>query len=539
MLSEDRYFKDFSKAELWRRYCGFLDLSIDEFMDIQEELLLDQIERVADSVLGKKIMNNKKPKSVDEFRRMVPLTTYDDYEPYLSEQREDVLAIKPHLWCHSAGRGGRFKWVPHSSEFLEKVTKSGVGSLILATASQKGQVNISLGFRFLVALPPVPYASGWLFQTAAEHLSFRAIPPLRGTEGMGFQERIMKGFQITLKDGVDIIGAIASILVKMGEEFSGQAQSMKFSAYMLHPRIIGRLLRAWFHSKREKRTILPRDLWPTKAIMTGGVDTAIYKDDIAYYWGCEPYEFYVCAEAFFVAVQNWNRKGMVFFPDIVFLEFIPYEEQLKHQDDKSYQPSTVLLSEVEEGKLYEVVITQLYGMPLLRYRMKDLVRVIALRDDQTGVNLPQIVFQHRIGETINLAGLVDLDEKTIWQAIANTRIKYTDWLACKEYERNQSFLRLYLELKEEREATEVEAMIDEQLKIVDLDYRDIDSYLALQPVRISFLSPGTFQRYMEEKRREGADLAHLKPTHVNPPEAAVQRMLQLSELGKENDKSSV
>ena len=64
-------------------------------------------------------------------------------------------------------------------------------------------------------------------------------------------------------------------------------------------------------------------------------------------------------------------------------------------------------------------------------------------------------------------------------------------------------------------------MIDEQLKIVDTDYRDIDAYLKLQPVRVSLLSPGTFQRYTAEKRREGADLAHLKPTHINPPEAVI------------------
>jgi hypothetical protein len=93
MLSEDKYFQTLTQAELWQRYCGFLDLSLDDFIDIQKELLTDQIERVADSLLGKKIMNNRKPKTVEEFRQMVPLTSYEDYEPYLSEQREDALAF--------------------------------------------------------------------------------------------------------------------------------------------------------------------------------------------------------------------------------------------------------------------------------------------------------------------------------------------------------------------------------------------------------------------------------------------------------------
>jgi len=108
MLSEDRYFKTLTQDALWQRYCGFLDLSMREFMDVQKELLMDEIDRVAGSTLGKKIMGNRKPKTVKEFCQMVPLTTYEDYEPYLSERREDSLAEKPAMWCHSAGRGGAF-----------------------------------------------------------------------------------------------------------------------------------------------------------------------------------------------------------------------------------------------------------------------------------------------------------------------------------------------------------------------------------------------------------------------------------------------
>jgi len=36
MLSEDKYFRDLTDSELWQRYCGFLDLSIDEFMELQK-----------------------------------------------------------------------------------------------------------------------------------------------------------------------------------------------------------------------------------------------------------------------------------------------------------------------------------------------------------------------------------------------------------------------------------------------------------------------------------------------------------------------
>ena len=78
------------------------------------------------------------------------------------------------------------------------------------------------------------------------------------------------------------------------------------------------------------------------------------------------------------------------------------------------------------------------------------------------------------------------------------------------------------------EAEELERLIDEQLRIVDVDYRDLDSHLEIQPVRVTMLSRGTFERYYQEKVKEGADFAHLKPPHMNAPKAVIQRLLQLS-----------
>jgi hypothetical protein len=145
-----------------------------------------------------------------------------------------------------------------------------------------------------------------------------------------------------------------------------------------------------------------------------------------------------------------------------------------------------------------------------------------------------MVFKARVGETIDLGGLTDLDEKTIWQAIQSSGLKYEDWLARKELEEGRSSLSLYLELKEERESSEIEQMVDQQLKAIDMDYRDVGTMLGLQPVRVTLLSPGTFRRYYEEKQKEGADLAHLKPPHMNTSDTIIQRILSLSQEGREN-----
>ena len=59
-LLEDELFRSGKPEQIWQKYCGFLDLSLEEFMVIQENLLLEEIELVADSHLGKKILNGKK-----------------------------------------------------------------------------------------------------------------------------------------------------------------------------------------------------------------------------------------------------------------------------------------------------------------------------------------------------------------------------------------------------------------------------------------------------------------------------------------------
>ena len=527
MITKDELFKTGNQERIWQKYCGFLDLSLAEFMGLQEQLLMEQIDLVYDSPLVKKFML-RKPKDVTEFRRLVPLTTYDDYAPYFDEKNEDILPERPCQWAHTSGRGGSFKWAPYTQRFYDRMASCMIAGLILALATRKGEVNLTGNERIIHNLPPRPYLSGVAIRAMAEQLDFRFIPPLELSEKMEFQERINAGFKEALHTGVDIFGSLSSILVKVGESFTEQSQGMKFSLSLLYPPALLRLTKAILQSRLEKRTMLPRDLWPVKAIMASGIDTNIYKDKIIYYWGKSPYEYYACTEGGFIALQVWNKKAMTFIPYSDFLEFIPEEEWLKSKKDKNYLPSTILLDEVREGERYEIIITNFYGGPFLRYRLGDLIKIVSLRDEETGLNLPQMVFESRADDLIDIAGFTRLDEKTVWQAITNTGIKYEEWTLRKEYAENKPILHLYLELKEEQDAPEVARLVHEELKSLNSDYRDVESMLGFQSLKVTLLSKGTFKRYYQEKQAAGLDLAHLKPPHVNAFDDVIENILRLS-----------
>ena len=529
MLSEDEFFRTHTEEEIWQRYCGFLDLSIDEFMAIQQRLLLEQIDLVADSFLGRKIMNGNKPRSVEEFRRTVPLTTYQDYEPYLSEQREDVLAEKPVAWSHTSGRGGKFKWIPYTEHFLQNWGRNGIAALILSSASRKNDIKIAPGERVLINVPSRPYCSGLVIFRMAEVFSFRFLPSPEEAEEMEFQDKVETAFRLALKEGADFVFcAISSTLLKVGENISQQGNTMKFSPAMLHPLIVSKLLHGWLHRKKAGRKhLLPSDLWPLKGIFAVGADTTIYKNKIKEYWGVTPLELYVSTEAIFTATQSWNKKWLTFFPNSVFLECIPEEEWAKSQADKRYQPATVLIDEVREGEIYEVVLTSFYGMPLLRYRIGDLIKIVSLKDDETGCRLPQMIFQSRISDIIDVFGYARLDEKTVWQAIDDTGVEYVDWVFRKEYEHECPVFRLYLEPKSKNDITAAELanLLHEQLQRTDPFYKEAVSELEVHPLRATLLTPGSFQRYYNEKRKAGADLAHLKPPHMSASDDAVQILI--------------
>ncbi len=518
MLPEDALFAGLTNEGRWQRYCGFLHLSVAEFLEIQNRLLDDQIRRVSGSLLGRKILGDRPPRNAEEFRARAPLTSFDDYDPWLSNRDESALAAKPCVWCHSSGRGGRFKWVPHSVEVMDNTARNVFAVCVLASASARGEINVAPGLRFLTTLAPSPYTSGIIFDHFAKRFTIRRIPPPESVEDLPFQQQVARAFELAMRDGFDVAGAIASILVKMGQQIAGGAG--RISWRMLHPRTLARLARAALRARREGRPVYPRDLWTPKGILASGLDMAIYREEVKRYWGVTPFDAYVATESMILGMHAWNKKHLTLVPDSVFLEFLP----LLENGDASGQPP-VLLDQLERGRLYEVVITHFYGMPLLRYRLGDILRVTSLQDEETGVELPQFEVQRKVGDAINLGGLCALDERVIWSAIAATGLQYADWSAFKEYDQTRTFLRLVIELTEARPAAEVSAMVDAQLKEVDVDYRDVERYLGEKPIRTTVLPPGAFARYTAEMVRGGADIAHLKPNRINPPAQVLERLL--------------
>jgi len=520
------------KKELWQRACGFIDLSMEEFMVIQRRLLLEQIELLKNCELGRKVMRGAMPSSVDEFRQQVPLTTYADYAPYLPEKREGALPRPPILWQRTSGRSSQysFKWVPVTKRLAEEMAPTFLAILIFATCKEKNDFALEENENFLYLLAPPPYASGSWGRWGAQELPFTFMPPLDEAENMPFEERIEKGFELAFKEGMSIIFGISSILVAVGQRFS-QGRSRKdinILSLLSQPGVCLRLGKALLKSRLARRPMLPRDVWSLKGLIAGGTDTAVYREKIKDMWGRYPLDLYGCTESLIIAMQTWDYEGMTFVPYFSFLEFIPEAEHLKAKADPSYQPLTVLLDEVKAGEKYEIVCTNLHGGAFTRYRIGDIIKITSLRNEKLNIDIPQMMFYSRADDVIDFT-YTSFTEKIIWQAIEHSGLDYVDWVVRKE--RGETpVLHIYLETKEDSYGREEElaAKIDKQLKRLQEDYSHLEDEFGFKLLKLTLLPSGAFQEYISRQRAAGAELAHLKPPHINPPDGVIDALLSQS-----------
>ena len=514
--------------EIWQKHCGFIDFSVDEFVETQSHLLLEQLRLLEDCELGHKLLWGMKPSSVEEFRQKVPLTTYRDYVPYLTEKNEDALPEKPIFWQRTSGKSGEFpcKWVPVTERLYREVGFYIVAMFAFSSAKRRGQFVIRDHDKLLYGLAPPPYSSGAMGGLLDDEFSFDVLPPKDKAEQMDFIERIREGYSLALTEGLDMVFAISSILVAIGEQFS-QGTATNLSAMRSRPRAAPRLAKALVKSKIARRPPLPRDVWNLKSLMSAGMDTGILREKLKYYWGRYPFEIYGSTELLMTALQTWDCKDMVFVPTVGFYEFIPEEEHLRSRRDRSYRPRTLLLNEVEAGQRYEIVFTSFQGGPFVRYRIGDMLEVTALRNEELNINLPQVAFYGRCDDILDIGGFTRFTEKTLWQAVEDSGVGYNGWTARKEVQDGDPILRLYIELKRQNQtAEEVGLAVHRSLKEVDSDWADLEQMLGWQPLKVTLLPEGAFGRYIFEQMAAGADLAQLKPSQMNVSDDAVLRLLR-------------
>lgn len=509
--------KKYSKKELWNEYCGYLDLSLTDYMYIQNRLMEEQIRLWSNSALGKSILGDKCPSGIDEFRKTVGLTSYEDYADILFRRDPELLPEDPVIWIETTWEGGLrpIKIAPYTRRMLESYKHNIFAMAMLVSGKSKGDFNIKPGHRFLYGGAPLPYETGIIPSLMSEEMRFEWLPDSDEYADISFSQRIKKGFKMAFNGGIDYFFAMGSVANYITENFHKQVSGGGGGKTKISPVIAARYLKAKLVCKRENRNIRPVDLFRITGFASTGTDGKCYKDKLAEAWGVKPVEVAAGTESTCVGCDTWEQRGMVLFPDSCFYEFIPENEMLKSLEDPDYVPETCLMDEVKTGANYEIVLSVLHGGAFMRYRIGDVYRCTeAGKNDE----IPRFTYVDRIPTVIDIAGFTRITEKSISEVIRISKLGIGDWIACKEYSEDGSpFLHMYIEVTPEAQASDVVAkqVLTEHLTVYfryfDSDYKDLKKLLNIEPLQLTVLPYGSISTY---EKQSGRKLRKINPDRM-------------------------
>jgi hypothetical protein len=138
--------------------------------------------------------------------------------------------------------------------------------------------------------------------------------------------------------------------------------------------------------------------------------------------------------------------------------------------------------------------------------------------------LPQMVFESRSDNLIDIAGFTRICEKAICRAITGAGIDCEDWLARKETKGGRPLLHLYLELNR-KYSEDIAAVLHKELIKVDSGYHDLVEMMEISPLKVTFLNKGSFGKYAKIRRLCGFELAQQRPVRMNASEDDIMELM--------------
>lgn len=464
------------EQRVWREYCAVVQLPMQQFLEIQETLLSEQLELVAKSHWHQPFTGDNSLKSIGEFRRAVPLHQWQDYAGLLQSESSNGLAGDIHCWVQTTWSHGSWKRVPWVRRFFDAQCRHTIAAIMMSVARYEGDVRLNKDFHVLPVLPDTPFASAWLATGVVQRdvVSSR-LAPQENDSHLTMSQKIQAGLWRGLESGTDCVIGMTSTLILARREFERMVAKTSFRRLLSD--VGTRAASRWAFGKLSRlgrgRSWQPKSLLAPKSVVTWGADTDILAPMLESQWGAPVLQLYASSEAGIMAMQDWRRKGLVPLPTSVFLEFL-------HVDAAPDNEAPVLLNELQEGELYEPVITSFYGMPFLRMRQGDLLRVVGRNEH----GVPFFKFHSRADDIIDLGSIARIDRATLAEALAMVGVQEGEWLARKEYVDGMPVMYLYIDTEPEN-AKELRGKLHRALGKVDPHYREAIYTLGYPLLRVS------------------------------------------------------
>ncbi|MHA1122052.1 MAG: phenylacetate--CoA ligase family protein [Candidatus Heimdallarchaeota archaeon] len=325
----------------------------------------------------------------------VPFTSANDMRlAWADSSVEDfILTETVGFWYTTSGSMGNKKWIPWTYNDYE-LAGVGIAKTLLKTLSPTDRV-------LTIVLPP-PFISGSSPFKLLENTGKLGTP----IEVLAFSpEYIQDGFGLLMKRNPTVVIGTPSLTVRMADEIAiNTPKILKARADMEKSM---KLRVAAFATKLKK--IYPKNIFKDmKYGYFGGESLDPFRKAIEDKWGLEAFDVYAFTEGFSGGYECKEHNGMHFPCHNAIIEIIPDKELEKEEADPEYHAETILATEAEKGLTGELVLTDFKeALPMIRYRVKDAVKVIANDECACGEDSIRLKIIGRTDGIINL-GLIRL-----------------------------------------------------------------------------------------------------------------------------------
>jgi hypothetical protein len=489
--------------------------------EVQEALLRGILAHQASTAFGRDHRFDT-IRTIEDFRRQLPVAGYDYFEPYVARVRHGETAAlladaRVHMFALTSGTTATRKFIPVTDQYLADYRR---GWNLWGLRAFRDHPAIKLQ-------PIVQLSGDWDEFRTESGVPCGAVTGLTAT----MQKRIIRfmycvpacvgrikdpaakyyvALRLSLPRSVSmIIAANPSTLINLAKagDLEKEALIRDVADGTLNPKIdVPAEVRAELRRRLKRhperaleleaiasRTgeLFPRDYWPQHCLLgnwTGGSVGAYLRHYPRYYGDCPVRDVGLIASEgrMTIPVSDRTPAGVL---DVAthYFEFIPEAE------GDSPHPTVLSAHEVKEGGTYYILPTTAFG--LYRYHIHDLVRVTGFYN-QT----PLVEFLSKGAHFANLTG-EKLSEYHVTHAMADAlrdldlTLGTYSLAACWDDE--QPYYGLFIEHGDlaEDAGRRLAERLDEGLRRINVEYDAKRESRRLGPVRPTWLQPGAWQQW--------------------------------------------
>ncbi|MCQ2477231.1 MAG: GH3 auxin-responsive promoter family protein [Clostridia bacterium] len=508
-------------------------------MKENEELLKKILKNNANTEYGKR-HDFAHIKTIEEFRKNVPISTYEDYAPYIERVKNgesNILTSSKILgYSRTSGSSGVPKYIPATSDSIKayvKYTWTRALALAVKELNRKGKKYKPGRGIFLSPATNEKLPNGLPCSNIAEigAMRYGFLYPFILTIPTGQLFDMHDGdyvyniyrFALADEDATFIFSVFFSINVSQLAYLKDHWQVIVddiekgtiSDSIDINPELrkkLSKLIRpmperaAYLRKQFEKGfddTLIKR-LWPDMT-MISSIGNASFKpaaDYVRSVAGDIPFDFsiYGASEGLVAACYELENTNMQLLTDSCFYEFIPAGEDT----DK-----VLTLDELEDGKQYEILITTQAG--LYRYHLKDVIEVKGFRN-----KTPLISFVYRKGQYFNIAGekFSEEDARTTIDIFNKAHgISVNDWLFYQDDSVVPGRYALAVESDADINWDESVDELEEIMGRCNKRYTSQREKAFISKMVILKQQPGTHSAWAKRCISQGASAAQIKPVH--------------------------